>query len=487
MTTTTGLLLAALLCLADAQNVSQVTVLVRPEAIGRTKLGYVSFNFDWHKNDEPSWNFNASIMTLRLGDRNLLGFAKRLAGAHVRVGGSEADMVIYDTAGNACSDYPGTDPAFCLSMSRWKEIVNFTQATGTKLVFGLNAMSSRQGNNSAPLNLTNIEEFLRYTATQNLPVYGFELGNELPHVPPAVMGHDYIGLRALINKMFQEATYTHPLPLLIGPDLNPDPSYLQQWLPLVADAINATTYHNYVMEGDSPVVAEQIMTPGYLDEGPIQIAGVMAAWRTLGQPNGIDIWAGEIAACWHSGQANITDRFEGTFWYADALAARVALNTSAFCRQAAIGGDYELLDRSTDPYRPNPDAYVAALFTDLMGLTALNASLSVPGSGYFRPWAQCGRKGGLVLLFVNIDSNSTYRTTVSSFTKGLEMEVYELSADSLSSAEMKLNGEILMPLADGSLPEMTGVKTSYSGSFDIKPLTTVFVAFPGVELAGCRQ
>lgn len=42
----------------------------------------------------------------------------------MRIGGSEGDDVIYDVENNNCLGY-GVGADFCLSMEKWKELVNF--------------------------------------------------------------------------------------------------------------------------------------------------------------------------------------------------------------------------------------------------------------------------------------------------------------------------------------------------------------------------
>ena len=172
-------------------------------ALARTSPALVSFNLDWHLNSEepPAWSHNASAMTIDLQSPRLHAAVSAMAPAHLRVGGSEGDKIVYDVAGDGCGPSSGApqpvEAAFCLSMARWRELVAFAAATGVRLVFGLNAMSLR-ANATAPLDLRNIDAFLNYTAANGLHVYGFELGNELPRVPPAVCAHDFRRLAALL-------------------------------------------------------------------------------------------------------------------------------------------------------------------------------------------------------------------------------------------------------------------------------------------------
>jgi hypothetical protein len=52
-------------------------------------------------------------------------------------------------------------------------------------------------------------------------------------------------------------------------------------------------------------------------------------------------------------------------YYIDALSTLATLGHFAFNRQTLVGGNYELLD--TDTLAPNPDFWVASLFSSLMG------------------------------------------------------------------------------------------------------------------------
>eukprot|EP01043_Picozoa_sp_COSAG02_P058890 COSAG02_NODE_7407_length_3031_cov_1.984311_2_plen_148_part_00 len=54
---------------------------------------------------------------------------------------------------------------------------------------------------------------------------------------------------------------------------------------------------NYVLRG----------TPG-------RAAAMIGGWKAIGHPRGMQIWAGEIAAAWHSGEPGVTNRFISSFW-----------------------------------------------------------------------------------------------------------------------------------------------------------------------------
>ena len=139
-------------------NFSAVNVSIdTSHAIAHTSPALVSFNLDWHKNTEeyPAWSHNASAMTIDLTSARLRAAVTALAPGHLRIGGSEGDRIVYDVAGDGCGPASGApqpfDPAFCLSMSRWRELTAFAADCGVSLVLGLNAMTFRSSVND-PIN-----------------------------------------------------------------------------------------------------------------------------------------------------------------------------------------------------------------------------------------------------------------------------------------------------------------------------------------------
>ena len=429
-------------------------------------------------------------MTIDLTSPNLRAAVAALAPAILRVGGSEGDKIVYDVAGDHCGPQSGApqpvDPAFCLSMERWRELVGFAAETGVSIVFGLNAMTFR-ANVSSPLVLRNIDALLEYTARANLTVHGFELGNELPNIAPAVCAADYRNLAAALRRHWPSKATR---PKLIGNDLNSDETYVRAWLPLVGGALDVLTYHNYAGEGANHTPIDEFMSPAYLDRGPQQARGVIAAWSELAAPRGTQLWAGEIAACWHSGQQGWTDRFGDSFWYADALAARAALNHSAFCRQALVGGYYELLDRAT--FRPNSDYYVGLLFKQLMGPTVLRTTVShgMDPSGSLRAWAQCQTPGIVTLLLINLSNETLYSVPIASLgisgIAGSSRFDYELSADGLAAQTVKLNGAVLQPGPKGEIPSMSQHARPGKGSAILVQAHTIkFVVIEDTAAEAC--
>lgn len=213
---------ASLILINSASNV--YVDLTAPLAF--TSSRFTSFNFDWHKDDEepPLW-LNCSVQLIDLQSPALHSAVQGLKG-RLRIGGSEEDDVVYNVTGNEC-EVKGTDPAFCLSMDRWKEIVQFTSSNDIDLVFGLNAMD--RADNDRAENFSNIESFLQFTFDEGLKVWGFEFGNELPAINEKVDAADFISLYNLIQSIWNKTGSANrdDVPRVCGNDLNPDPSYIE--------------------------------------------------------------------------------------------------------------------------------------------------------------------------------------------------------------------------------------------------------------------
>jgi len=97
-------------------------------------------------------------------------------------------------------------------------------------------------------------------------------------------------------------------------------------------------------------------------------------------------------------------------WYADALGLYAANGIAMLSRQTLLGGDYEMINRTTG--LPNPDFYVALLWHDLVGTDVYGVTLdgcSDPGCrGAVRVYAHSALRGGsaTVLMALNFATSA---------------------------------------------------------------------------------
>lgn len=237
---------------------------------------FVSANFDWHTDAEeaPAW-INASAMKIDLANADLRALAAAFAPAHLRIGGSEGDCIVYEISGGDCAAHPmeagtfcfnnsdgsGFPGAFCLSAQRWDALVEFASAAGLHIAFGLNAMLGRGGNPKTPLDTSNLRALLQRVHSNNASAafartIDFELGNELEYkVDVAVYAADVLVVRALIDSIWGDLAAADR-PRLIANDENPDAGYWAALLPLAGSALHAASWHSYVGYGLDPTLRE---------------------------------------------------------------------------------------------------------------------------------------------------------------------------------------------------------------------------------------
>ena len=304
------------------------------EPLAETSERLVSFNFDWHPaNEGPTWGENASLLTIDLKNERLKALASAMSPAVLRLGGSEGDDAVYDVDGKWCQRSRGgsgvPDKAYCLTMKRWEEILDFASQTEVDVEFGVNVMYGRNctkrcepqpcaaGNTGygtcSAWDPSNAIALLNYTAARKLRLYAVAVGNEKEHV---LTPEDYAScmkiMRDQIDHLWPDESTR---PLLVGPDMNPRADWLKEMLQAGGNSADAVTFHLYPGYGLDPSLKQEIMEPGFLDFTR-KMSSIMKNVVANASPKS-ELWIGETAAAWHSGERNITDSFISSFWFLD--------------------------------------------------------------------------------------------------------------------------------------------------------------------------
>lgn len=493
------------------------------EAAGLTSSRLVSFNLDWHPKG-LTWGQNASIMTIDLENPRLRALSAAMSPAYLRIGGSEGDDAVYDIDGACARSRGGSgvpDRAYCLSMTRWRDILHYAHDTGLSVAFGLNVMygrnctvrcspqpcSARVVPPCSGWDPTNAVALIEHTAAllkaDGLAgaLAGFEVGNEKEH---ALSPRDYADcmkvVRAAIDRLWPDSATR---PLLIGPDENPRADWLHAMLDAGGHVADVVTYHLYAGYGLDPSLQKELVDPGFLDFTRLigsDIARVVAKAAPHAQ-----IWVGETAAAWHSGEAGITDAFESGFWFVDQLGVLASMSHAAMCRQCFVGGNYSMLGVN-DGFAPRPDYWTGLLFKRLMGDTVLTSYQTEPAVTPYYPsmrgYLHCsrGHRGGAAFAFLNTDPDTHYEIKLSGLNtdgsqfKSTLREEFVLSSpglgppgkhqSTLSSRHVELNG-VLLELGKGNaVPTLRGRRKD-GGNFVAPPRTYGFVIYPEANAHAC--
>ncbi|XP_042756766.1 heparanase-like protein 3 [Lactuca sativa] len=504
---------------------------------GMTSIGFIDEDFicatlDWWPQEKCdygscSWG-NASLLNLDLNNQILFNAIKAFSPLKVRLGGTLQDKVMYQRTGDQgpCDNFTkNTSLMFgftngCLTMSRWDQLNIFFKNSGAKVVFGLNALTGRQigydGTTFGSWDLSNAEALIRYTVNNGYVIYGWELGNELSgrgigtSVAAKQYASDTISLQNLVQKIYNGS---QEKPIVLGPGGFFDANWFNVYVTEASGSLQVITQHIYNLgPGVDAHLVEKILNPSYLDGGsqPFRdLQNILKKSRTS-----TVAWVGEAGGAYNSGRNLVTNAFVFGFWYLDQLGMASTYNTTTYCRQTLIGGNYGLLNTTT--FVPNPDYYGALLWHRLMGRHVLSTNFS--GTNKIRSYAHCSKTStGITLLLINLDGIKTTNVGISFIntikiitqttkkepkeqkrTKFSKMrrnpkvnevirEEYHLTAKNgdLHSQIVLLNGKELIVNSSGIIPSLNPIKQNFSSPINVAPYSIVFVHIPSVRFPAC--
>ena len=200
-----------------------------------------------------------------------------------------------------------------------------------------------------------------------------------------------------------------------------------------------------------------------------------------------ELWVGETAAAWDSGKPGVTNAFVDGFWFVTQLGSLAQLGVHTQCRQALVGGAYELIDKHT--FRPNPDYYIALLHSRVMGRAVLD--VTQPASHpLVRVYAHCSAynqsataPGAVAVAIINADTKQTVQLSdlgLGHTAPRREWRLRGAKGDVLSRS-VEVNGQQL----DGAeIPEPLLV--TQPAPVTLRPSEILFAVFPGADAQSCR-
>lgn len=482
---------------------------VRPE--------FLSFTLDWWPDTEPGWE-GASILRLDLSDPRLINAARALAPSFLRIGGWESDRVVYllDDATPWQRRYCADNPDFCLTMERWQEILTFAERIGARVVFCLAYLLYIQ-NETRDWDGSNARAFLEYTAAHSPPglLHGVELGNEPLHRDRSsnVTRHvlAYTQVREYIDTTWSGELEPYR-PKLMGPSTTGvNKNSFGQFLEFqeFCDAIDVATYHDYRCGTgrNENLAAEAIHPNSFRPHNKLSHAAkLVEAGLTR---DGAEIWIGEGSMAYNSGRENVTDSFENSFWYTNMLGQMSRtrhMTHSVFCRQALVGGWYDLLSHSKN-LEPNPDFWLAVLWKDLMGTTSLQSErigCCQEGSDRLLVYPFCARydeskydvgEGDVAMVLINIADDTSYKAAMDDMSDVWDAEgrlefLIQAEADdvrsALSARRITINGELMNLGPSGEMPDITPfVKHDSDDGMILPPYSIMFAVLKGAKASLC--
>lgn len=394
--------------------------------------------------------------------------AAALAPGRLRLGGRDADRLVYDVGEPGGGDVPfvpragGDDEVQVMTRATWEGAVDFAVELGFELVFTLNAGPSARDEAGA-WDPASARALVQLAVERDDPVALWELGNEVNAFGvvhgTALSGEQYARDVAAARALLDDIA---PGALLAGPSsaFSPQLGELAPVLPAFLAAgggtnLDVITWHYYPQQSSRcplavvPAEPETLLVPERLDEVDRWAAQVEALRDELAP--GAAVWLGETGHARCGGAPGISTTSVSSLWWLDELGLMARRGQKVVVRQALAGADYGLLDDET--LDPRPDYWASVLWRAIMGEEVRGVDVGADPSLAIRAYAHCARAGGLAVLALNLDPARPH-TIVVEGADGAGAELWLVHADSLLSPTVRLNGEELVD-DDGALPGLS--------------------------------
>lgn len=501
-----------------------VSITLHPQRLRTLDPAYLSVALDtalvlkgeWWQSDTPIDLQHPRFLALSQ-------FLTRQAPTYLRVGGTDADRVLfrhtppkphapthlpYEPARSKKTKAPTENTPQALTPlslhpAHWSSLQTLAKQLQTPLVFTLNAGPLQRETPRTDWNPENAAQLMAHAEqhrtnepTASVPMKSWELGNE-PNGYPLffkywLSGNQYAKDLKTFRSQFPQTPLAGPATAwwpVWGEPLNLSPDILKQG----GQFLDYLTWHYYPQQSrrcglaTRPAQLNTLLDPRALD------TAVHFAERIERQRRRYSIqarhWLGETGHAQCGGEPGLSDRWVSSLWWLDQLGALARVGVDVQIRQALVGSDYGLLDSTS--YAPRPDFWSSALWKQLMGPEVLSSQITtVPKisgasrSQTLRHYAHCHPRQGVTLLHLNLSASSQPIYLPYPVANAQE---YILSASHLRSPTVQLNGQ---PIVEAKVLQQGGFTgqapaPNRQGYFQLPPHSAQFLHLPDFQATGC--
>jgi len=433
-----------------------------------------------------------------LGNRRLRTLAAALGPAYMRTSGTWANTVYFHDADTPPPAEPPKGFRGVLTRQQWRGVIDFSRAVDAKLVTSF-TISDGVRDAAGAWTPAQAHRLLVFTTAAGGEIYAAEFFNE-PDIPmfggaPAGYNAEHFARDFATFRIFAKAAA--PAMKIAGPGSVGEAVLLpaqgldetrtgfistpDMLMAAPRPSFDILSYHFYGAvsrrcggaSGAAQTSADAALSDDWLGQADREYAFYRAVRDRLNRS--LPIWVTETgeSACGGNPWAST---FLDTFRYLDQMARLARRGVAAVFHNTLAASDYALLDDQRG-FAPRPSYWAALLWRRLMGPTVLDTGAHAG----LHLYAQCqpGRSGGVTLLAIN-----TSRTEALPLELSSAADRYTLSAATLQSSAVQLNGHDLALLAGDALPELSPVRVP-AGRLTLAPATITFLAVPDAGNAAC--
>ena len=422
----------------------------------------------------------------------LRAMAKGLGPAYIRVSGSWANTTYFQDNDLPPLTTPPKGFQNILTRSQWAGVLDFAKAVDGALTLSFAASPGARDANGV-WSPEQARALLAFTRSRGGHIVAAELINEpnlgavsgLPSgYDAALFARDSAAFRTFVSAEAPEMKIIGPgstgetgVPLFSGKGISSEALLTTE----PRARFDIFSYHFY--GGRSQRCAKMAPTSGTSIEAALgeewlgRTDTALAFYKDLRDRHAPDapIWLNETAQA-SCGGDRWASAFADSFRYLDQMGRLAKQGVSAVFHNTLAASDYGLIDEAT--LTPRPNYWSALLWRRLMGPGVLDTGTATPG---LHLYAHCLRDtpGGVALLAMALDRNAPATLTLKQ-----PGQLYRLTADTLDSETVKLNGRALSMVGD-SLPELQA-QTVAAGAITLPPASISFIALPKAGHKACR-
>ncbi|XP_072595839.1 inactive heparanase-2 isoform X1 [Vulpes vulpes] len=382
------------------------------------------------------------------------------------------------------------------------KLYNFADCSGLHLIFALNALR-RNPNNS--WNSSSALSLLKYSASKKYNI-SWELGNEpnnyrIMHgraVNGSQLGKDYIQLKSLLQpiRIYSRASLYGPN---IGRPRKNVIALLDGFMKVAGSTVDAVTWQHCYIDGRVVKVMDFLKTR-LLDTLSDQIRKIQKVVNTY--TPGKKIWLEGVVTTSAGGTNNLSDSYAAGFLWLNTLGMLANQGIDVVIRHSFFDHGYNhLVDQN---FNPLPDYWLSLLYKRLIGPKVLAVHVAglqrKPRPGRvirdkLRIYAHCTNhhnhnyvRGSITLFIINLH-RSRKKIKLAGTLRDKLVHQYLLQPygqEGLKSKSVQLNGQPLVMVDDGTLPELKPRPLRPGRTLVIPPVTMGFYVVKNVNALACR-
>ncbi|XP_067565849.1 inactive heparanase-2 isoform X1 [Pseudorca crassidens] len=382
------------------------------------------------------------------------------------------------------------------------KLYNFADCSGLHLIFALNALR-RNPNNS--WNSSSALSLLKYSASKKYNI-SWELGNEPNNyrtmrgraVNGSQLGKDYIQLKSLLQpiRIYSRASLYGPN---IGRPRKNVITLLDGFMKVAGNTVDAVTWQHCYIDGRVVKVMDFLKTR-LLDTLSDQIRKIQKVVNTY--TPGKKIWLEGVVTTSVGGTNNLSDSYAAGFLWLNTLGMLANRGIDVVIRHSFFDHGYNhLVDQN---FNPLPDYWLSLLYKRLIGPKVLAVHVAglqrKPRPGRvirdkLRIYAHCTNhhnhnyvRGSITLFIINLH-RSRKKIKLAGTLRDKLVHQYLLQPygqEGLKSKSVQLNGQPLVMVDDGTLPELKPRPLRAGRTLVIPPVTMGFYVVKNVNALACR-